>query len=286
MYSGQVQLQVKVKALRLPRDSLPLSLNPPATPAKPPSAPREWVSLDDIHLRILALTSVPSQHSVTKATTEATTKKKHKKQFCLCACFASIFGRNRKKELGVNESFKSKSTTVYYNNQRNSFNTVVSSSAPAINKLSTQTHVQPGHSLPHLTTTESQVQLEQLKHMADVMKQKAAVFNELVQDSQTQTHVALLKYFEQERGTLVLESLCGADEDSDHPLGVVTICMKAAQVAAVRRDVASGQLVSDVETLLDSEELFARTGASGVKLEINIDPEELDIAEAELSTSS
>ena len=264
------------------------------------------MSLDDIHLRILALTSLPSQQSVTNATPEVSKKKR--KPICLCACFAHLFSRNRKKELNatMNESFKSKSTTVYYNNQRNSFNTVVSSSAPAINKLSTQSQqqhqhqqqqkVQPGQSLQQLSSAESQTQLEQLRHMADVMKTKAATFNELVQDAGTQSHVALVKYFEQERGTLVLESRTtggGGSGDSDvggvvaeQSLGVVTICVKASQVAAMRRDVTSGQLVTDVEALVDEEELFAHTGASGLKLEITVDMEELDIAENELSGTS
>lgn len=251
LFSGQVHLQLKVRALRLPRDALPASLHPASTPP-----PRQWVSLDDIHLRILALSVPPASLQPSNKNNE----RRHR-HMCLCACFARLFSRRKDKP-------PPSPAEIY----RPTTPSLVPNGKP----------VQHAGSSPNVASAG----INELRSLAELMQHKAASLYELVQDAATATHTALVKYFEQERGTLVLEARPPTDDADlgieDTGLVVATICMQRGQLDALRRDLAGGELVASVERLMDQDEVYARTGASGVRLEVYADPDELEVAELEL----
>ena len=102
-----------------------------------------------------------------------------------------------------------------------------------------------------------------------------------LRDSSTNSHAQLLRYFEQERGVLVLDTV-----NEQHGLIVVNICTKREQLERIRRDHASGKLNRDVEACIsngDGGDLLDSVGAKAVKLHTTLDREQLQIAEQELS---
>ena len=87
----------------------------------------------------------------------------------------------------------------------------------------------------------------------------------------------LLRYFEQDRGVLVLETFC------DSGFVIVSICMKVDQLEQLRRDYCNGKLNKDLENCLVTDEVLQKVSAKGIKIQTDIDQDEFELAEQELA---
>lgn len=119
-------------------------------------------------------------------------------------------------------------------------------------------------------------EIENLKNLADTFRQKANIFYSILRDPESSSSTTLVKYFEQERGVLVLDTECSQG------FMIINICMRVEQLDQLRRDYSSGTLAKDVEKAVISEEVLTKIGAKGIKLNTLIDLDELELADQEL----
>ena len=87
----------------------------------------------------------------------------------------------------------------------------------------------------------------------------------------------IIKYFEQERGSLVLSV---SVEDC---LVICTICMTRQQIQHVTEDIENGELLKMFESLLLSQEIKDTICVSDLKLKVVVQQEEITLAFQELS---
>lgn len=98
-------------------------------------------------------------------------------------------------------------------------------------------------------------------------------FYEILKSKQ---HLDIVKYFEQERGTLVLHIF------TEHGLVIGTISMSIAQLKSLKTDIQNGQIVSLVEKWVLSQQVFDEIGVSDMKLKVVVDDSEFEMAYEEL----
>jgi len=84
------------------------------------------------------------------------------------------------------------------------------------------------------------------------------------------------RYFEQDRAVLVL------DTDSNDALNIFCVCTKLDQIAQLNEDLSTGKLKSDLEQILTTREVLQPLGIAGVKLDIEVNQDDLDAAGKEL----
>lgn len=119
--------------------------------------------------------------------------------------------------------------------------------------------------------------VENLENVADTIRRKSDEFYEILRNTSSPIYVDLLKYFEQNRGVLVLST------NSDNGFEITNICTKMEQLEQFQRDHASGKLDRDVESCIVMDSVLERIGALGMRLVTKLDVEELELCEQELA---
>lgn len=275
MYSGQLSLSIEVKAIKFDEDSVLSVIKPVSRPAS-----REWVSVDDIRRRISVL-SAESKLSSIHIDDEET------KPSCFCVCFSNLFTRRKKK---VSKSMAYLSNGGEHNNSRVSMHSQQSTSNNTHNNVN-NSHVSmqqsTSHYISHTTTTHittkpphnnSHTSIDNLRTLLDMFHDKVDEIFTVLQDGGDGTRDGLIKYFEQTRGVLVL------DTDTDGATFTVnTICTTVQQVEQLKRDYGSGQLGRDLEGQLTSDQLLQTTGVLGIKVKVSVKHDEIDLVEQELT---
>ena len=129
------------------------------------------------------------------------------------------------------------------------------------------------------TPYQHRLAVEALRKMAALVQNKCDSVYDLLNDHRSSAHENLLRYFEQERRVLVFET-----ENSSTPDGmkIVCICTKESQLDLLRRDYSLDRLLDDLEDRLIDKELQRSVGVLGVKLDVEINRDELEMAETEL----
>jgi len=136
---------------------------------------------------------------------------------------------------------------------------------------------------------------DNLKQFGEILQTKIDSFYKILLDEVSLLHTRMLKYFEQERRVLVLDAgQCTALTSVNKPGGlmfiepnfnrisIVCICTKLDQVESLRRDSQTGRLRRDLEDRLCTKETLDAIEALGIRIEVNVSREEMELAENEL----
>lgn len=89
-------------------------------------------------------------------------------------------------------------------------------------------------------------------------------------------HLQIVKYFEQERGTLVLHIY------TESGLVIGTISMTYEQIKSLKADIQNGEILNMIEKWLLSKEVNDEIGVCEMKLKVIVDDNEFDLAYEEL----
>ncbi len=262
MLSGQVSLQIEVKALKLIQETYdrpPEDVLGKMVRSTTYTFSREWISLEDIKMKIAELLNPrPSiQYEMVDTSMEEDPKKRNS---CLCACFSRLFSRRKGNEATqVNgrpgDKYLMKHTANGYRTDVQKLNN---------HQVAAQLN-------------NSKNDLENLRNMADAFCKKADILYAVLRDPKSPSFTQLVKYFEQDRGVLVLETNC------DEGFVIVNICMKMDQLEHLRRDYNNGKLNKDIENCVITDDVLLRIGAKGIKLNCDINQDDFDLAEQELN---
>lgn len=135
----------------------------------------------------------------------------------------------------------------------------------------------------NVTPFQHRLTVESLRKLASVVQSSYDTFYKaLTSDAiQASTREALIKYFEQERRVLVLETTKSQDGVS-----VVCICTKSTHLETLWRGYTAERLREDLEDRLVTEQMLDVIKALGLRLEVEITREEAEQAAVELSGKS
>ncbi|XP_033724816.1 uncharacterized protein LOC117314821 [Pecten maximus] len=97
-------------------------------------------------------------------------------------------------------------------------------------------------------------------------------FNDIV-DKDVAVKSQIVKYFEQERGTLVLSVYCSEDT-----LVICNICMTCEQVKNIQADERSGLLTELIEGMMLKKSVIESLNVEEIKLQVAVDDNEIDLA--------
>ena len=310
MITGQISLTVKVHAVQLHEGVLP-----GWKPSKG-IGQKLWLSLDDIQLQIcntgsrfesdLRLTNKMQNFEI------AEPEQDQERGGC-CGCFRRLFSRKKRREakpvtesgsveMGqphIESGYASTDSDQkdHHSPEFSSLNRVkeVSLSRAASERCATRNNldgnvpdVLRNPRLQHRASDyipssmkvthykDIQEKLQNLKNAADMFKKKSEDFYEALQDTGSVPFNRMVKYFEQDRGILVLET------HQNEGLVVVTICMMKDQLDELERDLDNGKLVKDIENCTVTDDILRKVDAEGIKLQIFAEREEFLNAKAEL----
>ncbi|CAG5126529.1 unnamed protein product [Candidula unifasciata] len=119
------------------------------------------------------------------------------------------------------------------------------------------------------------IMCEQWKSNGRHFQQKASLLCErIVQVVQNE----IIRYFEQDRGTLVLDVVSGMSS-----ILVINICMKRAQVKRLQQEIADKSLLTKMEDMFFSRVNISDFDIRGVSLRIVLDEQEVNTVLSELS---
>ena len=267
-FTGQLSVKIAVRAIKLSSDSY-------KTSSGELLHSREWLSLEDFTQRNLT-----NSHSSTDSTTHqnltngqsstdtsipqfevaepSETGETHKKSNCICGCFAKLFSKSKVKKLDSN--------------------TMNSSGTKAKSKEQKYIATNEGQVSRESRTSIKRANSERLLNLENLFRQKVSEFYTLLNDATSDAHTLLLKYFEQDRSLLVLDTSFPNDG-----IMIVTISTTLYQFQNLRQDYHSGKLTSDLEKWLITEKLLQTLGANGIKINVDCQSDELEQAEQELS---
>lgn len=160
-------------------------------------------------------------------------------------------------------------------NGHNKENSIVSSRQSGLNGS-----LQNSKSFIHVSTDSLKLQnLEPIEHCV-MWKSRGPTFEKYEEKFyevlKSKQHLQIVKYFEQERGTLVLHIY------TDNGLIVGTICMTSIQLKKLKTDVQNGQILGLIEKWLLSSEINEEVGVNEIKLKIVVDDDEFELASEEL----
>ena len=229
----------------------------------------EWISLEDIQMKMSSLKrsqrSSTAHHDISPVVEETTFVPKDDHgccwRCCCCCCDSSSHNKHHRRA----EKYVVKSTGSGTRPE------------PVVNdqKLMVITY-QPGRlkstSIECIPTSDGESDLGSLRRAADTVHSRcAAIYSEVAEDgSELRTHVE--RYFEQDRGVLVLrvESLGGGGGAA-----ICCICTRPEHVTRFCEDRAE-KLATDLEKVV-----FAASGEQ-VRLDVTLDDGDLELAELEL----
>lgn len=266
-HRGQVTVQILVEAFKLIPESLAalgLSMN------------REWLSLEDIQISIATLRKPKKKKSPEKLDFEEA-EREPKKSCGFCGCFTRMFSRNKSSKKyqanGTKNSVQS-SNNVESPDRENNLpelgDDIMSESILSARKSSLLDE--------SLLSMNSKSNVENLRSIAHVIQEKSEEFYELFSSPTATPRIQLLKYFEQSRGILVLDS------SYVDGIALVSICTKPDQLDDLRRDYDSGKLATDVEEWVVTNDVLEGMGVTGIRLKVDINREDIETAEQELAS--
>ncbi len=300
--TGQISLQIEIKAIKFPRDVLEKTANlvdkqqllgsggngnnGGSSSVLAQFHNREWINLEDVKLRISELTAPPpqalQQFDMFEPLDETKHKTRSKDRTCLCLCFSRLFSRHRKpskdttslngEHVSNGQVSKSNSNGVKHSGRLSPQVMLVKQNNYTMN---TEISLVGPLNSEHQKSVREDV--EKLRSLVDMFNNKADEIYDVISDRNTALYSQPLRYFEQDRGVLVLESYC------DSGFVIVSICMKLDQLEQLRRDYRNGKLNKDLENCLVTEEVLQKVAAKGIKLQTDIDQDEFELAEQELS---
>ena len=231
---------------------------------------KEWLSLQDIRLRINEL--LEKQEKLQPLEIQEIIVEDSKKSSCLCHCFSRMFSSRKKTD-------QTKCITTPSATSPNKPSLEVANGFHMNGKTSdSQSTLNSNNRLNSIAG--SKYSLDSLRSIAELLQNKADNIYAHLRDSSTKTNAEILRYFEQDRGVLVLET-----HTQQQGVIIVNICTKKEQLERIRRDYASGKLTRDLETCVNQSDkgvLLDSVGARAIKLQINVDKEQLLLAEQEL----
>ena len=239
---------------------------------------RGWVSLDDILLQIHSLMQstlvpeVPPEVAQFEVLDNVEEEEKTKPS-CFCGCISKIFGSKHKSEKEAKK--KALNNGKKYEVGRSSVDRQSSfRSMPGgeVNPWRKSESFRAGLSEEELHTS-----LQNLHNAADTLRYKCRQFYTMAGDTSTSLGLGLVRYFEQDRGALVLEFT-----PTDSHLQITTISMQLQPLRQLANECESGQLLADISNLLVTQQVLDRLGAEGLKLAIKLDEQDLHTAEQEL----
>ena len=243
---------------------------------------REWINLEEVKLRISELTAPPPQALQQFEMFEPyeDDKKKHKDRTCLCLCFSRLFTRNRKPrkdgspngEVNSGQVSKSNSNGVKHSGRLSPQVMLVKQ-----NNYTMNTEISLVGPLNNEHQKSVRDDVEKLRSLVDMFTNKADEIYDVLGERNGGPYSQLLRYFEQDRGVLVLETFC------DSGFVIVSICMKQDQLEQLRRDYCNGKLNKDLENCLINDEVLQKVSTKGIKLQTDIDQDEFELAEQELT---
>lgn len=131
------------------------------------------------------------------------------------------------------------------------------------------------------TPFQHRLTVESLRKLASTVQGSyEAFYVALTSDALASTRDALVRYLEQERSVLVLETTRTQDG-----VAIVCICTKSSQLETLWRDYSLERLQMDLEDRLVTKELLVAINALGLRLDVEVGREEIDLATAELTGS-
>lgn len=119
--------------------------------------------------------------------------------------------------------------------------------------------------------------VDNLRSAANKIQEKCLELYASLSDTSTAVHVNLLRYLEQDRGILNLSV------NSGDFLEVLCICTKPDHIARLQDDRSSGRLTEELEKILTTPDVLLPLGISGVKLEVEVNENDLEAARQELA---
>ena len=277
-----MSLQIDVRAIRFPQQDAAVVKRQEGSSRKNASfrnlASREWVSLEEIRFRILELTepklvppAVP-QFEVGEGYEEV----QNGKPSCLCMCFSRLFSRRKEQgqiegqghEVKGQRESGGKSSKQKQNGFKGGDGNIKTAKVYKVSKADEE-------ALERKEALKEE-ELRNLRNLEDTFKSKVKeLFVVLKEQPALMGHLS--KYFEQDRGVLVLETHC------ELGLVILSICMKLDQLEQLRRDHSNGKLNKDLENCLITDQVLQKVGVKGIKLLTDINQEEFEIAEQELN---
>ena len=286
-----------------------MKLEPELFPAASPLTCREWISLEDVQVRLASLTR-PKPISIQPLEMEDTEAELPPRQCCLCACFSRLFNSSKppasaqkykaggsrgrgERSRGKKGGGSNQAVQLQVQSQQPGGSTNINTSTSSGNvtngvhgtycttpaKLPTETiHFREFPSYASIRTPkENRNSVASLRNLANTVQEKSEVFYEILRDPNSGPRDAVLKYFEQDRGVLIL------DANATEGFVVAAICMKLEQLDELRRHHGNGKLAHDLQGVIVTEKILDQVGATAIHLEVEINKEEFELAEQELS---
>ncbi|ELU15725.1 hypothetical protein CAPTEDRAFT_201143 [Capitella teleta] len=267
-HKGQVSLNLKVQAMKLV---------PELVPAASPLACRDWISLEDVQVQLASLSRPKPLSLQPLEIDDSETSEKKNNRCCICGCFARIFASSKPPSNKYKVDSKRSNQAVQQLQQSH-----LGSYATSPVKHSQESVLYrefPSYASMR-TPKENRNSIASLRNLANTIQEKSEQFYAILRDPTSATRDAMLKYFEQNRGVLILESSNATAADG---VMVGAICMQLQQLQELKDYHGNGKLAQDLQSALVTDSLLEQVGATAVHLEVDVSNEEFELAEQELT---
>ncbi|KAK2141399.1 hypothetical protein LSH36_1106g00015 [Paralvinella palmiformis] len=248
---GQLSITVGVKAIKLLPECYQSSTGEVLHN-------REWLSVEDFSHHTLVNGTSSTEMSLPQFEITEPENEQSKQSSCLCSCFGRLFSKNKSSHLEAKHKDNEKSNSQ---SKSGKYAETIEGWRPR-EQLSSVKH----------SNSDRFINLENL------FRQKTSDFYELLCEPSSSAHTLLLKYFEQHRGLLVLDTR--ADQEG---VVIINICTTAEKVSSLGQDYNSGKLTSDLQREIISQETLKPIKVLGLKIMVSCEQDELDQVEQELS---
>ena len=279
-----MSLEIEVRAIKMPQKTVLSLMKPTALKSS-----REWFSIDDIRDRLASVSE--TQASRVSSTVqqfqvlESRDERRHERCCCFCSCFSFLLRKPKKSSKSHTASNGHRQTDTHDGDafkqaeRRFSNEMHLSPSVNSVNNGRYNRYVSHS-STAHLATASPAPfhDCENLTSLLDMLQDKSQLLYSHLQCASSTARVTLLKYLEQKRGVLVLETRCDAS------LVIVSICTQPQQLDSLKRDFASGKLNRDLEGCIVTDEVLSHIGVLGLKLKTLINMDDVELAEHELGS--
>ena len=258
--TGQINITVRIRSLHLPAD--------PQLKSLCALLGTEWISLEDIQMKMSSLKRsqrLSTAHHISPVVEEKTFAEDEHGccwRCCCCCCYASSHPQPPRRA----EKYVVKTGS----------NVGVRAEPVGSDQKSTVVTYQPGRlkstSVECIATTDTDSDLGSLRRAADTVHSHCAAIYATVAEDGSALRTDVERYFEQDRGVLVLrvESMGGGGG-----VAICCICTRLEHVARFNEDRAE-KLATDLEKVIHT------AAGADVRLDVALDDGDLELAELEL----
>lgn len=300
-HKGQVELKIRVKSMKLQQ---------PIFKTVSELLHKDWISLEDIQTRLSSIKKfqsqsqrssmvdrIPSQRcSYTEPAAAAQPAAMETDEdseergccFCCCCCCAPRKSKSSKKAVAPEPNDLGEPVLTADNSNVNATpvgdvavvgpGNVIVTCQPQRKLSACQdirlTYIRNGNGSLKQKRDDS---VENLRNVANNIQEKCLDLYAALSDTSAPVHVNLLRYLEQERGILSLST------NSGDFLEILCICTKPDHITQLQADNLSGRLTAELERILTAPEVLQPLGILGVKLEIEVNEDDLEVAGQELA---